>query len=224
MKEAMRGKRGPRPGDGGRSKARLVTDCDREVIILATLLTKPGDEPGAAALKLADMLLCDRSDTVDMDMLDVANGRAGAALSNTAGEDTECDESAWCRRSFDPTRRRQWRTRLETLRRKLSTERDAQDIQWFGQSVLALEMLLSPAPAERERAMVLLRCLGWQLTPVVEARLSKWLGQLIGRRRAPETGVARAGNLLTCWSAARCEPGEVLRVEDMFALTPSVKL
>ncbi|MGD9658757.1 MAG: hypothetical protein AB7U61_14160 [Methylocystis sp.] len=211
----VRGKRGPKKGGGGRPKSRLIADRDREVIVLATVLMKPGQKPNAAVLKLADMLLSD-SDAVDMELQDVVNGVAGVSVTNSAGDDPNSEE-VWRTRPLDPSRERQWRSRFETLRRKLSMERDAQDIQWFGESALALEMIISSAPAKRESAVVLLRCLGWRLPPVVEARLSKWLGHLLPQ--GAEIGVIRTGELIMRWSAKRREPNEVLRVEDIYKVT-----
>lgn len=204
------GKRGPRKGDGGRPRARLVSDDDRFAVALVFWMTKQGEEIDAALVKFCDMLTSDRNVKSEAEI--VRRGRKRLSLSNTAGND-QSSEEVWRTRALAPDGLRQWRGRLAIIERKASQSRDQADTFWLAQSYVGLQGIVSPDASDHRIGRLALSYLGWP------KHLVERLAGYLASRPAFEHGAIRTGDRITSLTVASCSPDSVLRVEDAFRIS-----
>lgn len=204
----MKGKRGPRKGDGGRPKTQLTTDKDRFAVALAHWLTKQGESPSPATLKFADMLASEND--VEIERGGGVAGRRRVTLGNIAGDDLSSEE-VWRRRPLAPGGGQQWRGRIAVIGRKASRAYCADDAVWLAQSFYGLDSLVSPDASDQKNGSLALHCLRWPRVIVV--RLAQYF-----RRRVIQHGATPVGNRVLIWTSDSNDPSAVLFVEDFYKI------
>lgn len=219
MKEATRGRRGPRKGDGGRPKVRFHADPDRFVLTLAMAVAAlDGDEE--AALKFADMVLCEKPSVAIEPPDRPKGGHSGFSLLNNAGDVPAGDNSDSRRRLSAPNGSRLWRSRLATLKRKISEYRlEARDSDWIIGSLMGLHLALFKEGRSRAIGREILRVHGWPFSPAL-AGLARSFRET---SRAPfRRHTIILGSSIFEMTRADEKPSTVLRVENAFRISPFI--